>query len=134
MKIASMLKIALTMISLNTYALTNLSWEDTTTTKEQLFIGDSEVLSEDFDSINVKIVNSTYDHTMSYAPKFLTFDYELERCPVTQSFERELTYKKKDGLVNIGSLKYWYSSSKCKIFITLKTPYINTKSIFYKSL
>lgn len=132
MKNSRTIQIALCLLSLNCFALTNVSWEDTTSTKEQLFIGDSEVLSEDFDAIKVKIVNSTYDHTMSYAPKFLTFDYELERCPVIKNFDRELSHKKTDEIVTIGHLKYWYSSGKCKIFVTLKTPYIGIKSIFYK--
>lgn len=132
MKIVRSVQIALLAFSFNSFALTNVSWEDTTTSKEQLFIGDSEVLNEDFDAIKVKIVNSTYDHTMSYAPKFLTFDYELERCPVAKNFERELYHKKKDENINVGHLKYWFSTGKCKIFITLKTPYIGIKSIFYK--
>lgn len=121
----------LIMMSLNANEIKSLTWEETTTNKTQMYLSDGPELSDEFDGIKVKLVNSTFDHTMSYAPKYLTFDYELESCPKNENFEHELTYKKKSGPVEIGKLKYWSANKSCKIFITLKTPFIGTPSIIY---
>lgn len=119
--------------SLQAKELIYLTWEQTSFEKSVMYIADSDELSDDFDGIKVKLANSSFDHTMSYAPKYLTFDYELERCPQTKSFENEIIFKNLREAVTIGRLKYWYTNKKCKLFVTLKTPFIDTKSIFFKN-
>ncbi|EQC46127.1 hypothetical protein [Bacteriovorax sp. Seq25_V] len=109
-----------------------ISWQDTTIEKKGMFVGDSEVLPDEFDGIAVKLANSSFDHTMSYAPKYLTFDYELTSCPEITSFESKLFSDVKKISTHIGKVKYVKVKETCKLFVTIKSPYTDFKSFIYK--
>ncbi len=110
----------------------SISWQDTTSEKKAMFIGDSEFLPDEFDGISLTLANSSFDHTMSYAPKYLTFDYALKTCPDIKSFESSLFSDVKKISTHIGKVKYLKVKDTCKLFVTIKSPYTDFKSFVYK--
>lgn len=109
-----------------------ISWLESLNTKS-MKIADSEYLSDEFDGIKIQLTNSTYVNRLSSAPIFISFDYELETCPAKKSFENTLNISSENGLVEIGKYKYWFAANKCKLFVTLKSPFINNDSFFIKN-
>ncbi|OIQ17939.1 MAG: hypothetical protein BM556_10975 [Bacteriovorax sp. MedPE-SWde] len=108
------------------------TWFEALNSPKKLFIkDDSHEFLEEFNGLQVRLIQSSFEAHSSLAPKFIDLKYDLLECPDIDGFHEVIKINHRENQYDAAQVQFTnLRLGGCGLNIRLKRPFLDHPSIF----